>query len=117
MIKIAKMIDMVKAEKVIPQKVKESIEETLTILDEMYGEDRNVENDLGGYAVILESKKDIDKLKTVHLDIYKDFPEVVEKIEVSKDVSWIKLTFLLSSDYAIIVVGNAEVINYNRIQQ
>ena len=27
MIKIAKMIDMVKAEKVIPQKVKESIEE------------------------------------------------------------------------------------------
>lgn len=117
MIKIAKMSDMVKVEKLIPQKVSKAIEETLTILDEMYGEDRNIENDLGGYAVILEGEKDIEKLKEVHLDIYQDFPEVIEKIEVSQNMTWIKLTFLLSSDYAIIVVGNTEVINYNRIQQ
>lgn len=117
MIKIAKMSDMVKVKKLIPQKVSKAIEETLTILDEMYGEDRNIENELGGYAVILEGEKDIEKLKEVHLDIYQDFPEVIEKIEVSQNMTWIKLAFLLSSDYAIIVVGNTEVINYNRIQQ
>ena len=43
----------------LPKEVKSDIEETLELLDCMYGIERS-ENDLGGYAVILEKSKDIE---------------------------------------------------------
>ena len=43
----------------IPSEVIESIKVTIDILNENYGEDRDVEADLGGYIVIVENIVDI----------------------------------------------------------
>ena len=116
MIRIAKVkeIELVKK---LPQAVKGAIEDTLVILDEMYGIDRDIENDLGGYVVVVENEVDIEKIKKTHLDIYTDIPELVEKIYVNKKEMWVKLSFILSSDYAIVVVGSTEIIQLNKINQ
>ena len=47
----------------IPSEVIESIKVTIDILNENYGEDRDVEADLGGYVVIAENIVDIEILK------------------------------------------------------
>ena len=39
------------------------IEEQLNILDESYGIERNIDADLGGYVLILETKDDVIKAK------------------------------------------------------
>ena len=43
----------------IPSEVIESIKVTIDILNENYGEDRDVEADLGGYIVIVENIVDV----------------------------------------------------------
>ena len=40
-----------------------SISETIDILNENYGENRDVDKDLGGYVLIVESIEDIKDLK------------------------------------------------------
>ncbi|WP_195948927.1 hypothetical protein, partial [Clostridium saudiense] len=47
----------------IPSEVIESIKVTIDILNENYGEDRDVEADLGGYIVIVENIVDIKIMK------------------------------------------------------
>ncbi|XZK75011.1 hypothetical protein ACSXCI_14715 [Clostridium perfringens] len=46
-----------------PIEVIQSISETIDILNENYGENRNVDEDLGGYVLIVESIEDIKDLK------------------------------------------------------
>lgn len=46
-----------------PIEVIQSISETIDILNENYGENRNVDEDLGGYFLIVESIEDIKDLK------------------------------------------------------
>lgn len=38
-------------------------EEIITLLDENYGVNRDVDKDLGGYIALLESKEDIAEIK------------------------------------------------------
>ena len=45
----------------IPSEVIESIKVTIDILNENYGEDRDVESNLGGYILIAENIVDIEK--------------------------------------------------------
>lgn len=42
-----------------PVEVIKSISETIEILNENYGEARNVDKDLGGYVLVIESLEDI----------------------------------------------------------
>ena len=79
-----------------------SIYATIDILDNNYGEDRDVESDLGGYVVIAENIVDIEILKQDKLQGLA--PEYTDIIECSEGVSWTSSLFLLSNDYAIIVV-------------
>ena len=51
----------------IPSEVIESIKVTIDILNENYGEDRDVEADLGGYIVIVENIVDIKIMKQYKL--------------------------------------------------
>ena len=92
MIKIitSKEIDKVRT---LPKEVKSDIEETLELLDCMYGIERS-EKDLGGYAVVLEKSKDIECLKNeAYLDIYNDYPEIMSRLTDD----WIRLVFLKST--------------------
>ncbi len=90
----------------IPLEVIESIKVTLDILNENYGENRNIEDDLGGYVVIAENIVDIEILKQDRLQGL--IPEYTDIIKSSEGVNWTSSLLLLSSDYAIIVVTTEE---------
>ncbi|MBC5628654.1 hypothetical protein H8S20_07105 [Clostridium sp. NSJ-6] len=90
----------------IPPEVIESIKVTIDILNENYGVDRNIESDLGGYAVIAENIVDIEILKQDKLQGL--VPEYTDVIKCSEGVNWTSSIFLLSSDYAIVVITTEE---------
>lgn len=90
----------------IPSEVIESIKVTIDILNENYGEDRDVESNLGGYILIAENIVDIEVLKQGKLQDL--IPEYTDIIECSEGVNWTSSLFLLSSDFAIVVVTTEE---------
>lgn len=114
MIKIGtvKEIDKVK---MLPIKVIEAVRDSLVVLDETYGAERDIEQDLGGFIAIIQNEKDIEMLKAMKLDIHRDIPEYVEKILISVEELWVKILFLLSNDYAIVVIGKESMIQMNEL--
>lgn len=96
----------------LPKEVKNDIVETLGLLDCMYGAKRN-DRDLGGYVVMLESKKDIEWLKKeAYLDIYNDYPEMMDRLSDE----WIRLVFLMNSDFSIVVYGTKKLIELDKVK-
>lgn len=90
----------------IPLEVIESIKVTISILNENYGINRDVELDLGGYVVIAENIVDIEVLKQDKLQGL--VAEYTDIIECSEGVNWTSSLFLLSNDFAIVVVTTEE---------
>ena len=90
----------------IPLEVIEGIKATIDVLNENYGANRDIESDLGGYVVIAENIVDIEILKQGKLQGL--IPEYTDIIEFSEGVDWTSSLFLLSSDYAIVVVTTEE---------
>ena len=68
--------------------------------------ERDIDNDLGGYILVAEDIVDIEVLKQGRLQGL--IPEYTGIIECSEGVNWISSLFLLSSDYAIVVVCTEE---------
>lgn len=89
-----------------PVEVINSISKTIEILDDNYGANRNIDNDLGGYIFIVENLVHIEMLKQDKLQGL--IPEYTDKIECSKGINYTSSLFLLSSDVAIIVVTTEE---------
>ncbi|MFC3904010.1 hypothetical protein [Clostridium disporicum] len=90
----------------IPSEVIESIRETIDVLNGNYGADRDINNDLGGYVIILENIVDIEILKQDKLKGL--IPEYTDIIECSEGVNWTSSLFLLSNDFSIVVVTTEE---------
>lgn len=90
----------------IPTEVIERMKAIIDILNENYGADRDKEVDLGGYVVIVENIVDIEILKQDKL--HRLIPEYTDIIESSEGVNWTSSLFLLSSDFAIVVVTTEE---------
>lgn len=93
-----------------PIEIINSIYETIQILDVNYGTNRHVDNDLGGYVIIVENIVDIEILKQDKLQGL--VPEYTDIIECKEGVNWTSSLFLLSSDYAIVVVCTEELSKY-----
>ena len=90
----------------IPVEVIEFVREIIVILNEAYGEDRNVESDLGGYVLIAENIVDIEILKQDKLQCL--VPEYTDVIEVINGENYTSSLYLLSSDLSIVVVCTEE---------
>ncbi|WP_195336306.1 hypothetical protein [Paraclostridium bifermentans] len=90
--------------KELPIEVLSSIEDTIRILDENYGEERTVE-DLGGYVVIVD-EAGIEEIKQYKLKGIA--PEYIDEIE---ETEYISVLFLCSNDFSIIVVCKKELKN------
>ena len=90
----------------IPSEVIESIKATIDILNENYGENRDIEAELGGYVVIVENIVDMEILKQDKLQGL--VPEYTDIFECSEGVDWTSSLFLLSSDFSIVVVITEE---------
>lgn len=93
-----------------PIEVINSISETIDILDENYGTNRNIDNDLGGYVLIAENNVDIKMLEQDKLQGL--VPEHTDLIECKEGVNWTSSLFLLSNDYAIVVICTEELSKY-----
>ena len=89
-----------------PIEVIKSISKIIDILNENYGENRDVDKNLGGYVLVVESIEDVKELKNGMLKNI--LPEYTDIIECSEGVNWTSSLFLLSSDYAIVVVTTEE---------
>ena len=90
----------------IPSEVIESMKVTIDILNENYGENRDIEADLGGYVLIAENIVDIEILKQDKLQGL--VPEYTDVIEVMTGENYTSSLYLLSSDFAIVVVTTEE---------
>lgn len=86
----------------IPVGVIEYVKETVVVLNALYGEERDSENNLGGYVVIAENIVDIEILKQDKLQGL--IPEYTDVIKCSEGANWTSSLFLLSSDFSIMVV-------------
>lgn len=89
-----------------PKVVLMNILEAVEVIIDNYGEERDVNRDLGGYVLIAENIVDIEMLKQDKLQGL--IPEYTDMIECSEGVNWTSSLFLLSSDYAIVVVCTEE---------
>ena len=86
-----------------------SISETIDILNENYGENRNVDKDLGGYVLVVENIEDVKELRNGML---KDIlPEYIDEIICSEGVNYTSSLFLLSSDFSVVVIDDEELAN------
>lgn len=98
--------EQLKQLKKYPTEVINSISETIEILDDNYGLNRNIDNDLGGYVLIAENIVDIEMLKQ---DKLQDLvPEYTDIIECSEGINWVSSLFLISSDFSIVVITTEE---------
>ena len=89
-----------------PIEVIQSISEIIEILNENYGENRDVDKDLGGYVLVVESIEDVKELKN---GILKDIlPEYTDEIICSEGVNYTSSLFLLSSDFSVVVIAEEE---------
>lgn len=91
----------------VKEKVMEVIRETVSIFDDYYGESRHPESDLGGCLIFLPTVQDTemfyDKILN-HYSIEVAYAEVDEEIAVSDNIKFRQQTFLLSSDFGIVIV-------------
>ncbi|WP_252231865.1 hypothetical protein [Clostridium sp. ZBS15] len=105
--KVSKVSDLIGMK--LEVNVISTIEEQLNILDESYGAERNVDADLGGYVLVLETKEDVSVAKE---NILKDIiAEYVDDIKCEGGKQYCLSLFLLSSDYAVIVVATKEIMD------
>lgn len=114
MIKIA-ILEEMNMIKHLPNQVIAAAREVVEVLEECYGASRDIDRDLGGYVVVVENEKDIELLKDSHLVVYNDIPENVDRIETENQEVWIKLLFLQSSDYAVVVIAQENLIELDKI--
>ena len=74
----------------------------LAVLDEEYGENRNIHKDLGGYVILCDSDttaEELDEVVNLSYDLY----EWADEIE-TYDETYVMALYLLSSDYAVVTV-------------
>ena len=105
--RISKVSDLIRMK--LEVNVTKAIEDQLNVLDESYGAERNIHLDLGGYVLLLETKDDVIEAKE---NILKDIiPEYIDDIECEGGKQYCLSLFLLSSDYAVIVVATKELMD------
>lgn len=93
--------------KVYPKDVVDSVNETIGILNDNYGIDRDVDKDLGGYIQVIESLEELKLLKDgiLHglVEEYSDEICTTENGNVYNST-----LYIASSDYNVVVITKNE---------
>ena len=93
-------------EKIIPDKVLDSLYKKVTVLDENYGDTRNLQKSLGGYCAVFPTIEDCKKSYQTILDkhfIQAELYEYQEEIMADDRYCWIEELYMISSDYGIVM--------------
>lgn len=106
MIKLYKKEQLDELKEKYSKEVIEEAEEIITLLDENYGVNRDVDKDLGGYIVLLESKENVAEIKANSIKGL--LPEYTDIIKSDEGIDYYSSLFLLSDDYSIVVFSTKE---------
>lgn len=87
----------------MPLEVVTKVVEIATILDENYGDTRDVNHDLGGYILISEVEEDVETIKKL-IDLEYTLPEYVDLISCENGEGYTNSLIILSSDYSISLI-------------
>jgi len=109
MIKISHVQEVVNL--TLPQEAIDVVMAAVTILDEEYGEDRDVDAGDGGYVLIVESKDDLEKLIDYHICVKESVPEYVDSIKCDGGQTFTSTMVMLSDDYSIIIVMTLDLLS------
>ncbi len=87
----------------LPLEVFEECLEIVTILDEEYGEDRDIETALGGYIAFVDSITDFKLLLQNNLNVEEDIFESIKFFKTNEG-NFYSVLYLLGSDFAINII-------------
>lgn len=104
MIKLGHLKDVSLLADVLPKEVECVVESILTALDQEYGKNRHIDEQLGGYVLILNTQEDLNELDQHNLDKDNLIPEYVDKIAVNGGEDWTNSLILLSSDFSVSLI-------------
>ena len=91
----------------LPTQIWERLKERIETLEQCYGADRDLEADLGGYAVIFpsmcpnEQEEHRNILKKYHAEEHEY--EYRDIISVEDGQEWVEELYILSADYSVIM--------------
>lgn len=106
MIKVYKKDQLEKLKEKYSKEMLQEVEEIITLLDNNYGANRDVDKDLGGYIALLESKKDVSEIKANSIKGL--LPEYTDIIKSDDGIDYYSSLFLLSDDYSIVIFSTKE---------
>ena len=90
----------------------EEFKQTISFLDESYGENRHLEHDLGGYGIALLSQEEYDNYyhKILEYHHMTDLePEYEEEVATSPTLVYVRKIFIISSDYAVVILHTKKI--------
>ena len=89
----------------LPPPVHGKIEETIALLNFYYGENRNIDKDLGGYVLLIETQEDLKEIKKFlsmdSKDIVSEFTDIIKWN--GENVYTISL-MLISNDFSVSLI-------------
>ncbi|AOT72795.1 hypothetical protein [Geosporobacter ferrireducens] len=88
----------------LPQEVVGVIEYIATVLDNEYGEDRDVDGGDGGYILVIEYKDEFEKLKDIYIDMDDVIAEYVDLIKVTDGEDYTNSLIILNNEFAISLI-------------
>lgn len=106
MIKLYKKEQLEELKEKCSKEMLRETEKIIVLLDENYGDNRDVDKDLGGYIAILESKEDVGEIKANSIEGL--LPEYTDIIKSDDGIDYYSSLFLLSDDYSIVVFSTKE---------
>lgn len=93
----------------LPAPVVKVVEEVVTILDNEYGESRDVDKDFGGYALVIESESELAQLQELRIDIATAVFEYVDEIHCDDGQVYVSALILQGSDNGIVLIVPLEI--------
>ena len=92
-----------------PKEVVENVDNSINILDESYGYNRKLTDDVG-YVCIIQDIKEVENLKSNILKgLVEEFSDVLHQDETN---TYSSTLYILSSDYSITVITKNEETEY-----
>ena len=89
----------------LPPPVHAKIEENVALLNFYYGENRDVDANLGGYVLLIENEEDIHHLKNIfHVEIEDIIPEYADVISWHGASVYVCAQIMLSDDYSVVLL-------------
>lgn len=89
----------------LPPPVLGKIEETIALLNFYYGENRDIDKDLGGYVLLIETQEDLKEIKNfLSMDSKDIVPEFTDIIKWNDENIYTISLMLISSDFSVTLI-------------